>query len=114
MGSCLSLLTVILLLAYAGYKITALASNTDYKIQMHDQKYFYPEKEVINSAKDSFIIAAAVTSYDGNPEDITDPEIGELVFYRKEWGPDVKFDFIPLESIPCSEADYFSGKDGTK
>ena len=107
-------MTVILLLAYAGYKVLALASNSDYKIQMHDQKYFYPEKEAIDSVKDNFIIAAAVTSYDGNPEDITDPEIGELVFYRKEWGPNVKFDFIPLESIPCSEADYFSSKGYTK
>ncbi len=102
MGSCLSLLTVILLLAYAGYKVLALASNSDYKIQMHDQKYYYPENVVLDSTNNDFIVAAAVTSYDGNPEDITDPEIGELIFYRKEWGPNIKFDFIPLESIPCS------------
>ena len=31
-------------------------------------------------------IAAAVTRYDGKPEEITDPTIGELKFYAKQWG----------------------------
>ena len=30
-------------------------------------------------------IAAAVTRYDGKPEEITDPTIGELKYYLKRW-----------------------------
>ena len=32
-----------------------------------------------------FAIAAAVTKYDGNSEEITDPTIGELKYYLKRW-----------------------------
>ena len=69
---------------------------------MHDQKFFYPESEVLTYAENGFLVAAAVTSYDGNPEDITDLEIGSLKFYRKQLGGGVKFGFEELESVACS------------
>ena len=49
------------------------------------------------------MIGAAITAYDGNPEDITDPEIGELKFVRKEFGPNIPFTMVEIPSKPCRE-----------
>jgi hypothetical protein len=78
---------------------------------MHDQKYFYDESETLTYDKNQFLIAAAVTGFDGNPEDITDPEIGELKFYKKQWGSGIDFGFEEIPNVPCPETEYFYNKE---
>ena len=54
-------------------------------------------------------MAAAVTSFDGSSEDITDPEIGEIKFYLKHWDVDdvIKgVHFKELESRICQASDF--------
>ena len=83
LGSLLSLLTAILLVGYGAYKIEELATNSDYKIQIHDQRYYYDADDEFTFEDHGFMIAAAITASDGNPDDITDPEIGEVKFVMK-------------------------------
>ena len=52
------------------------------------------------------MLGAAVTAYDGSSEDITDPEIGEVKFIRKQWG-DKPFGFEEIPTVPCRDTDYF-------
>ncbi len=40
------------------------------------------------SVEDGFMVAAAVTDFNDGGLDITDPEIGELKFYLKDWNVD--------------------------
>ena len=57
-------------------------------------------------------MAAAVTNFDGNPEEIEDPEIGEVRFYLKQWGIDENksgISFKPVMSRPCEEEDFNLG-----
>ena len=90
LGSLLSLLTIFLLIGFAAYKLTAISVNSDYKIQLHDQKFFYDASDEFTFQDHGFMVAAAITAYDGSPADITDPEIGEVKFYMKKFG-DVPF-----------------------
>ena len=63
-----------------------------------------------------FAIAAAITSYDSNPEPIEDPEYGELKIFQKAWGhPELGagFDFHPLETELCNPARDFNNVAGT-
>ena len=48
--------------------------------------YFYDLRDEVNFVEGDFAVAAAVTDYDGNQEDITDPSFGELKFYKRNWG----------------------------
>ena len=52
------------------------------------------------------MLGAAVTAYDGSSDDITDPEIGEVKFIRKQWG-DKPFGFEEIATVPCSDTDFF-------
>ena len=74
------------MVGFAAYRLTALATNLDYKIQVHDQKYFYDSTDEFTFKDNRFMIAAAVTAFDGSSEDITDPEIGQVKFYMKRFG----------------------------
>ena len=111
LGSLLSLLTAILLVGYGAYKIQELASNSDYKIQIQDQRYYYDAADEFTFEDHGFMIAAAITAYDGSPDDITDPEIGEVKFVMKRWGGDVLLEFTELPTVPCKDITSF-GKNG--
>ena len=57
-------------------------------------------------------MAAAVTNFDGNQEEIEDPEIGEVKFYLKQWGIDddsPSISFKEVKSRPCEEKDFNPG-----
>ena len=70
---------------------------------------------------DGFQIAAAVTSYDGNPNSIEDPEIGVVKFYLKQWGLDDSpgITFKEVKTRQCTYQDFnwgrfFDGSSNTK
>ena len=106
LGSLLSLLTVFLLIGFATYKLIAISTNSDYKIQVHDQKFFYDASDEFTFQDHEFMIGAAITAYDGSSEDITDPEIGEVKFYMKKFG-DEPIQFVELPSVPCKDITTF-------
>ena len=57
-------------------------------------------------------MAAAVTNFDGNQEEIEDPEIGEVKFYLKQWGIDddsPSISFKEVNSRPCEEKEFNLG-----
>ena len=54
------------------------------------------------------MVAAVVTNFDGSNEDITDPEIGEIKFYLKQWDINVEgytVNFLEIETKLCSITD---------
>jgi len=96
LGALLSLITLMGLVAFSVVRLTALTTNSDYKIQVQNKKYFYEDSDVFSFETHGFNVAAAITGYDGNPLDITDPEVGQIKFYMKRFG-DVDFDFFELD-----------------
>ena len=61
------------------------------------------------------MVAAAVTNFDGSNVDITDPEIGEIKFYLKQYDideVDYTINFTEIASRICTELD-FNDYDGT-
>ena len=87
LGSILSVFTIILMGSYAYIKLVKLLRYQDYVINESYREHFY-ETSFTFSQADGFQVAAAVTNFDGNPEEIEDPEIGEVKFYLKQWGID--------------------------
>ena len=86
-------------------KCPTCSTATTTKFKSSTKKDFFVGAESFTSA-DGFKIAAAVTSYDRDPQSIEDPEIGKLVFYYKSWDsndPDVDFGFTEILSEPCSD-----------
>ena len=51
---------------------------------MTTEEGFYSQDDAFSRGQ-GFMIAAAVTSYDGSEESIEDEEIGTLKFYIKAW-----------------------------
>lgn len=80
--------------------MTALATSSDYKIQELEKKFFYDASDEFTFDESQFMVAAAITAYDGSSEDITDLEVGELKFYMKRFG-DVPFAITEMPTVPC-------------
>ena len=80
LGSVLSLVTIVVLVGYASYKMLRLSSMRDYQISLVTNEYFYDSSFTFRQI-DGFAVAAAVTSYDGNGDPIEDPSIGTVKFY---------------------------------
>ena len=64
LGSFLSILTFVLVLAYAGYKFGNLVSYKDYKLMKFEQENFYSMREPFTS-EHGFMLAAGVSEYNG-------------------------------------------------
>ena len=66
-------------------------------------------------AEHGFVVAAAITAFDGKAFNITDPTIGELKFYYKTWDleADTGLLFNEIETRPCVPSDFPQYKDET-
>ena len=51
-------------------------------MQIHENQY---ENNATFGYSDGFMVAAAVTAFDGSSVNIQDPEVGEVKFYLKSW-----------------------------
>ena len=115
LGSMLSLVTICILVGYGTFKTLDLLNYEDYQVQPRLKENFYDTDETLNSSEYRFAVAAAITSYDGKPDIVEDPEIGEIKFFMKKWDvydPSVEFGFTELETRPCEMSDF--NMDGNK
>ena len=110
-------MTVLTLLTYGSYKVTRLVNSEDYNVGMHILEDHFASNATFGAA-DGFVVSAAVTSYDGSSEDITDPEIGEIKFYLKHWDVSANstetIQFTELEHKLCQSEDFSFRDDDTK
>ena len=84
-----------------------LAALEEYKLQEIVSENFYPVSDTLGH-QNGFMIAAAVTSFDGNEESIEDEEIGTIKFFLKSWNMDSNdgLKWTELESRPCEPDDF--------
>ena len=64
LGSFLSIITLVLLLGYGGYKFSNLLEYEDFKLMKFEQENFYAMRETFGS-KNGFMLAAGVSEYNG-------------------------------------------------
>ena len=96
------------MLTYGSYKVVRLSHQDDYRVGMHILEDHYESDESFGSA-DGFIVSAAIVSYNGVDEDITDPEICEIKFYLKHWDSESTtkgIGFTELEHRICEPEDF--------
>ena len=78
LGSVLSILTLTLVLTYAGFKTTDLVSMRNYRVQTQELHDFYDKKEGFGF-DDGFMIAGNILGYENGPVAAQlDPSIGKL------------------------------------
>ena len=80
-----------------------MTNFADYQVRVHEKSNFY-EIEDGFGYEDGFMIAAAVTAFDGSAEDITDLSIGRLRFVMKSFDSSRAENlrqFIDIETGPC-------------
>lgn len=107
LGSVLSLTTVIIIAFYAVFKFAILVNRQDFNIKQYTRENFY-DSSFSFSQIDGFQVAAAVTSFDGNPNPIEDPTYGTVKIYMKQWGvenkPGVFFTGVAMRD--CQPSDF--------
>ena len=109
LGSILTLITWITLGMYICYKFLILWNIEEYSLQEAFVEDYFESDETFTS-ENGFMIAAAVTSYDGKSDDIEDETIGTIKMYYKQWdvydeeNGGLRFTQIPLR--PCLPSDF--------
>ena len=103
-GGILSIVTVIVMLGFAGYKFSVLVQSSDYKVQMRLEEGFYEDSDPFG-IEDDFMIAAAITG-DFEPMYEIDPAYGDLKLFSKSWNYEEYLGWRELEWEFCPQ-DYF-------
>ena len=83
-GSCLSIVTLITVIFYGGWKLLDMLSYNIYNVQTVSEENYFSSNDTFTIA-DGFYVAAAITSYNNDPNPIEDPDIGTLKMYLKTW-----------------------------
>ena len=77
LGSCLTILTFILILSYGSYKISDLLDYKDFTLFRFEKEDYYDMRDPLTS-KQGLMIAAGIASYSNDLDSIEDPEIGTI------------------------------------
>ena len=75
---------VAIVLTYAVYKFILLENQSQYNTLQEVVDYHFEPSDSFGISG-GFAVAAAVSSYDGNPLSIEDEEIGQVKFFIKSW-----------------------------
>ena len=100
----LSLVTFFVVIAYGAYKLKDVVETNEYKVQLRELRDYYSIDEKFG-AEDGLMFAAAITAYDGSPDDIEDPSYGRLVFNYKRWGVNSEVADTEIETKSCTAED---------
>ena len=106
-GLCLTVLTFVVLLAYAGFQVEKLINRQEYLVTESVQEHYFKNDQAFTSA-DGFTVAAAITNWGDNRQPIEDPTIGTLKFTNVAWNVTNGYfvDRTELETRPCGEQDF--------
>ena len=71
----MSILTLLTMITYGGFKMSILVNFEDYKVQLREINEYYEVTESL-SASDGLMLAAGLTEYDGKSSIVEDPQYG--------------------------------------
>ena len=108
LGMTLSLITILLLIAYGTFKFKALILFTDYNLFEIVQDSFYNDQDEFTT-NDGFHVAAGIVDF--NAQYVEDPEIGTLKIIMKSWNYEDKESngkalFREVKTRPCRQNDF--------
>lgn len=103
-GGIVSILTSLLLLSFAAYKLDLLMGRVEYKVQLRQELGYYEDTDRFG-AKNDFAIAAAITG-DYQPLMNIPEEIGSLKFYSKSWSNGNKNVWKDIELRYCNRDEF--------
>ena len=84
LGACLSVLTIIVMLSFASYKMSVLLTQSDYKVLERSEADYFESTDEFGVAQ-HFQVAAGLTTFDNTSEVLDDPAYGTLKFYSVSW-----------------------------
>ena len=107
LGTMFSILSILILLSYSGYKLRDLFIYNNYRLYEQNELHYFNDADAFTTA-DGFHVAAGLISDDGSLED---PEIGTLKFYIKSWDvfdPETngELSFTEVKTRPCQANDF--------
>ena len=113
LGACLSVLTILILLAYGGYKVNKMVNKADYSLYQARQDNYFDEKAPLKLS-DGFQVAAAVTNWSfDKAEPVDDPTLGTLKMYYVAWTEDSESDLSFQREIKlrnCTADDFVNSE----
>ena len=101
----LSCITIMLVMAYAGFKLTSLVALADFDVKERNQHAYYQPSDIFGR-KEHFNVAVAFIQWDYKDHVIEDPTIGEIKFMMKSWGNEAGDPFTELETTYCDESGF--------
>ena len=111
-GAIFTLILILIILTYAGYKFNVLAQMHEYHVSKETYQYHFDKTDQFG-VNDGFAIAAAITGFGISENLIEDERIGTIEFYLKSWVGNDDFKFTKLKSRQCREDDFKAGTGGT-
>ena len=106
-GTILSIITVVLLSAYAIYKLDIMMGLKDYRVQQSIHIGYFNGLDRFGQ-DDGFAIAAGITEWDSGEGATEDPAYGSVKFYIKQWNTILPMAelFRELETRFCTAEDF--------
>ena len=111
-GSFLSVITTILMLSYAFYKLDSLVSRNEYKVLVADRIDWY-ELYATFGYDNGFAFAVGFTAWDDGVGITEDPTYGQIKIFIKSWGLNAPFEdtFHEIETRSCNLDDFKGSAD---
>ena len=106
-GAICSIICIVVMLVYAGYKLSTLVERSEYSLIQELYEFQYDDTFKFGQ-DDGFAIAASITDFDSSrTEAIEDPTVGTIQFYMKYWSVEQStLGFKKIKSRSCNEADF--------
>ena len=109
-GAIATVFTVVVLVGYAGYKMSQFVARSNYQILKEYTDYAIGQDFKFSTTQDGFRVAAGITSYTSEPA-IEDPTIGEISFRLRWWDEKEAGTTILPASFCDSDQFNFDGSD---
>lgn len=98
---------------YGQQKYDIMSEYDDTSIMMSEKEYRYTDDD-IHTDTYGFNVAFGITSYDGNKENIEDPDYGTVKAFYRQWGilDSGSTKEFEIETRPCTYADFGMDENG--
>ena len=116
MGALCSITALIILITYAGYKLSIMEGKKSVDIVQAVIENHFDDEYVFDSEKGFNFAVAVFNPFDPSTHKLPDPQFGRIKVSKLTWGPDENGVFsisnIELDTHPCSPEELgLSGSD---
>ena len=93
MGALCSLLLLIIMISYAGYKVSILEGKKNIDVVQAVKERHFDDSHVFGSEQGLNVAVAVYNIFESHTHEHIDPSYGRIRFQKTQWSPTVDGDF---------------------